>query len=322
MADLENAGSLVGALRQTNLNLLPVLRAVLRHRNLTRAAEELNLTQSAVSNSLRQLRSQFGDPLLVRDGRQLVLTRKAASLVQPLEQAMRAVQAVLAEETFDPRHSTRRFRIATADYVTAITLPRLAALLTGEAPGVRVQTLTTRPHAFEDLKLETIDLVIAPRDFIDAALLFEPDETQDISDERLCREPFVCIGRADDDALRTGMSREDYLKRAHAGFCLDLEFHGSLERAFLRDAHLEQFDRILTSNFMMLPFIVASSGCLALIPRSLAVQAMRTLPLRMIDPPIPVPELDLTMIWLRRRDGEPEMKWLRSVLHRCLDIGA
>lgn len=131
-------------LRATNLNLLPILRAVLRHRNLTRAAEALNITQSAVSNSLRQLRAHFGDELLLREGRRLRLTEKAKQLIEPLDAALGAVGQVMAAPSFDPATSTRRFRVATADYVTAITAPEMAALMSREAPGVAVQMITAR----------------------------------------------------------------------------------------------------------------------------------------------------------------------------------
>ncbi|WP_421020805.1 LysR family transcriptional regulator, partial [Klebsiella pneumoniae] len=74
-------------LRAVNLNMLPVLRAILKHRNLTRAAEELNLTQSAVSNILKRLRDHFDDDLLIRDGRQFRLTERANRLFGPLDDA-------------------------------------------------------------------------------------------------------------------------------------------------------------------------------------------------------------------------------------------
>src|SRR5208337_1099803 len=77
-------------LRATNLNLLPILHAVLTFRNLTRAAKALNITQSGVSNSLKQLRGHFDDELLVREGRGLRLTEKGKQLIGPLEQALGA----------------------------------------------------------------------------------------------------------------------------------------------------------------------------------------------------------------------------------------
>ncbi len=306
-------------LRLTNLNLLPTLRAVLKHRNLTRAAEELNLTQSAVSNSLRRLREHFGDELLVRDGRRLRLTDKARRLVGPLEAALASLQEVLADAPFDPAKSARCFRIATADYVTAISIPRIARLLADEAPGVSVQTLTARGGSIADLRVETIDLVISPRQVMEAAIYDAPKVLAEIEIEPLGREPFVCLARADDASLAMGLSIEAYLARPHASFSLDIEAHASIERAFLLEHGVEQSDRILTSDFTILPLIAAASDCLALTPRSLARLAMQGLPLQAVPIPLAVPDLELVMVWSRRRRGEADLAWFRDLVRRGVE---
>ena len=155
-------------LRLVNLNLLPTLRAILKHRNLTRAAEELNVTQAAVSNSLRRLREHFGDELVTRDGRKLRLSPKAMQLVEPLEAALAAVQAILATEPFDPLRSKRRFTIASANNLTAIMMPVLANILAIEAPSVSVQMVTATARSGQDLRGEKIDLILSPRQFVAA----------------------------------------------------------------------------------------------------------------------------------------------------------
>lgn len=306
------------SLRTVNLNLLPVLRAVLKHRNLTRAAEELNITQSGVSNSLRQLRDHFGDDLLVRDGRNLRLTEKAKQLVDPLTAALEAVETVVANAAFDPMTSTRRFRIATADYVTAITAPDMAALMAAEAPRMSLQMVTARGRSVGDLRAGNVDMVISPRQIVDAAIYDAPNIVRDFSLEPLVTEPFVCLAREDDEAFARGLSVEEYLARPHATFHLDLEAHASLEHGYLLGANIEQFNRIYTSDFTALPLIAARSDCIALAPRSLATLAAQALPLRIMPSPLPVPDLELVMIWRRRQADDPELAWLRQVLKRCV----
>jgi DNA-binding transcriptional LysR family regulator len=61
-----------------DLNLLVVLRALLVECHVTRAAARVGLSQSATSHALSRLRELFGDPLLVRNGRTLSVTRRAA----------------------------------------------------------------------------------------------------------------------------------------------------------------------------------------------------------------------------------------------------
>ena len=189
-------------LRVTNLNLLPILWAVLKYRNLTRAAEALNITQSGVSNSLKQLRDHFGDELLVREGRGLRLTEKGKQLIGPLEQALGAVGRVLANPAFDPATSVHGFRVATADYVTAITAPEMAALMSREAPGMAVQMITAQAHSAVDLRAGELDIIISPRQIIDALSYDAPGLTRDLIMEPLGSEPFVCLARDEERPSR------------------------------------------------------------------------------------------------------------------------
>src|SRR3954466_2264878 len=91
-----------------DLNRLRVLHAVLELRSVTRAAAALHVTPAAVSNALAQLRETFEDPLLVRDGRNMVLTPRAALLAPRLAEAMAAMARVTdSQRKFDPEQSTR-----------------------------------------------------------------------------------------------------------------------------------------------------------------------------------------------------------------------
>ena len=305
------------SLRLSNLNLLPILHAVLKHRNLTRAAEELNVTQSAVSNSLKQLREYFGDDLLVKDGRRLRLTQKGAALLGPLERALGAVQEVVASARFDPAAATRRFRIATADYVMAITAPQMARMLSEEGPQISVQLVTARGRSTGDLRVETIDMLITPWQVIETALYGDPKLRHEFAFEPLAREPFVCLARADDEAFRRGLTPEAYLARPHASFHLDLDVHASLEHGYLFQHGLKQFDRIQTSIFTLLPLIASQSDCIVLAPRSVAQVAMRGMPLQIGPCPLPIPDLELFMVWSLHRDRDPELDWLKGLIKRA-----
>ncbi|MDE2411365.1 MAG: LysR family transcriptional regulator [Sphingomonadales bacterium] len=302
------------SLRGINLNLLPVLDEVIRQRNLTRAAETLNLTQSAVSNSLKLLREHFQDELLVRDGRRLRLTEFGESLRAPLEDAMSAVRRAVAPEIFDPATSNQRFRIATADYVMTILAPHLAGILSARAPAMAVQMLNARKQSDEDLRVGRIDMVIAPQRMLVGARAQRRDYLQDVVVSPLLSERLVCIGRRGDPDLHHGLTVRRYFERAHAGFFLDFDVPASLEQFHLGETGIHQFDRILTSSFSSLPFIVANSDCLALLPRSMARLARRHLPIDYVDAPIEMPALDLVMVWHRRREHDLGMTWLVEAL--------
>ena len=96
------------SLKQLDLNLLGVLDALLREQSVTRAAESLGTTQSAISHSLGRLRTFFDDSLFVKSSKGMVATRKAELLRQPVTDIMAAVrQQVLAEAGFHPSRSRR-----------------------------------------------------------------------------------------------------------------------------------------------------------------------------------------------------------------------
>lgn len=301
-------------LRGVNLNLLPVLDEVLRQRNLTRAAEALNLTQSAVSNSLKLLREHFQDELLVRDGRKLRLTKFGEALLTPLEEAMGALRRTFAPQIFDPMTSRQRFRISTADYVMAILAPHLAGVLSRQAPHMAVQLLNARKQSDEDLRTGRIDMIIAPKRMISGPRTQRSDNFKDAVVAPLLTEKLVCIGHRDDPDLRPGLTAQRYLERAHAGFFLDYDMHASLEQFHLGETGTAQFDRILTSSFSTLPMIVANSDCLALLPESMARAAKKHLPIDYIASPIEMPPIELMMVWNNRRAEDRGMTWLVGAL--------
>ena len=101
-----------------DLNLLVVLEVLLQERSVTRAAERLHRTQSAISHALARLREVFGDELLVRDGRQMRPTARAEALAESLPRVLDLLRRTLSKpEAFDARSTTRTFRLAAPDFV-------------------------------------------------------------------------------------------------------------------------------------------------------------------------------------------------------------
>ena len=78
-------------LRNVDLNLLLPLKALLQERNVTRAAERVNLSQSAMSRTLERLRSELKDDLLVRVGRKYELTPRGSALLEDWDNCFRAL---------------------------------------------------------------------------------------------------------------------------------------------------------------------------------------------------------------------------------------
>ena len=199
-------------------------------------------------------------------------------------------------------------------------LPPLLDVLATEAPNIRVQLLTARRRASDDLRAENLDLIIAPRQLMGTTLFEAGNRGGELVHESLFVDRFVCVAGARNRAPRR-MTKEEYLRRPHASFFLDLDTHASLEHAYLQRNQIDQFDRILIASFSLLPMIAASSDCLTLIPESLARLMAPLYRLRLIECPLPVPDLDLVSIWHRRRNADPGLAWLRATLRRCAPSG-
>ena len=91
--------------------------ALLTERSITRAGERIFLSQSAMSGALARLRAFFDDELLIQVGQRMVLTPLAEDLVNPVREALLAIEKVVnKDQAFDPASSSRRFRIMFSDY--------------------------------------------------------------------------------------------------------------------------------------------------------------------------------------------------------------
>jgi DNA-binding transcriptional LysR family regulator len=161
-------------LRQLDLNLLVVLDVLLRERSVTRAAQHLHLTPSAVSHALKRLRAQFDDELLIRDGRRMRPTVRAEGLAETLPRALGHLARTLAEsEPFQATTSTRTFRLAAPDFIAPL-LPLLLHEVGRSAPGVRVELAPFSRTAVRELTEGRHDALIAPSAIQNEGLRSEP----------------------------------------------------------------------------------------------------------------------------------------------------
>src|SRR5262245_51663977 len=93
----------LSGLAAIDLNLLPVLQAVLDEQSVAKAGRRVGLSASAVSHALARLREQLGDPLLVRAGRRLIRTPRGDALVEPVARAVVELRTIFTgEHAFDP----------------------------------------------------------------------------------------------------------------------------------------------------------------------------------------------------------------------------
>jgi DNA-binding transcriptional LysR family regulator len=147
-------------LQSFDLNLLASLDALLSERNVTRAARRCHVTQSTMSGTLRRLRDQFDDQLLIRSGRRYELSPLAQSLAISVRQILLQIEAtVTSRPLFDPRTGKRTFRIMASDYATTIYLARVIRHVASLAPHLSFDILPINAPV-ESIRSGSVDLCI------------------------------------------------------------------------------------------------------------------------------------------------------------------
>lgn len=306
-------------LRSLNLNYLPVLREVLRQRSLSKAAAKLHLTQPAVSNTMRILRLHFADELLARSGKDMQLTAMGQQLLQSLELALVHVESVVGGEARDLATATGTVRIATVDNVIGAMAGSLARLGAQEAPNLQLELVIATRDLAHELQSGSIDIGITSTVMFDRLQIGESARRQ-LRSEVLADERLVCIGPRDDELLSVGLTADDYLARPHASYMVDPEQHHTVERQVLADLGLDQNSQIRTASNLSLPGIVCASGCLSIVPESLAREAVAHYPIQIVDPPMAVPDIRWVVIWHQRGENDPIVKWAVEAIIRSADV--
>jgi DNA-binding transcriptional LysR family regulator len=289
-------------IKDVDLNLLRLFDAVYRTRNVSRAAELLDLTQPAASQALSRLRTLIHDPLFMRTAGGVQPTPKAHRLAVPVRQALATLEQALGETAgFEPARSTRTFHIHMSDIGEARFLPELMTALRERAPGVRVQT---RPVPREQIQ-EALD---AGR--IDFAFGFLPT-VKDTQQQRLLADRYVVL-------LRDG---HPFTRKRRTGAALlsalrELEFvavrsHADILR-IVQQVQLEDRLRLVTEHFMVLPSIVKATDLAAVMPRNIA----RTFEggYAIVEPAFPQREFVVSLHWSKRYEADAGNRWLRDLI--------
>ncbi len=297
-------------LRQLDLNLLIALDVLIAEASVTKAAEKLNLSQSAMSYSLKKLRTILNDDLLIRTSRDMEVTPYAREISDRVRQILVEIQTtLLTKDNFDPATTQETFKIAMSDYAEATIGVNLIQQIATQASGIKIRVNNLEKETvMDDLDANRLDLVINP-----LLNLKSWHVSQD-----LYREEFVCVFRGDNTIDKISLA--DYIERAHILVSMKDDFQGE------GDLILEQQQksrRVIwsTSHFMAVPFLLNNFDCLALLPRRMAQQCAKSMNLKILPPPIPLEGFTVSMVWHQRNTNNLAHQWLKQqVIEAVRDI--
>lgn len=291
-------------------NLLLALHALLEESSVTRAAKRLGVGQPAMSRSLARLRDHFKDPLLVRKGRQLVLSREAQALSSSVAKAIAAVTDV-----FDDAGGTgarRAYVVACADLFGAAILPGLVDRLSRGADA----DATLEVRAILARSTEQI-----LEDGADVALGSFEDVPPVVSQQYLFSDPFVCVVRANHPRVGTALSLDAYLELRHLEVLPAPNARPGLriDRALGEKANRRRV-ALRVPYFSIAARVLAESDLLLTMTRSFARELQRVAPLEVVAVPFRVPPLRFSLIWHRSREADRSHRRFRDLVAKiCLE---
>ncbi len=299
-------------LKGLDLNLLASLAVLIETRNVSRAAERLHLSQSAVSAQLARLRAAFADPLLIPadSGRGMVPTSRALALAPALATLLKDIELLVrGAAAFDPATATRAFHIAASDNaIVALGLSLVEASWRSAGPGVRIAFHAPDPaHIAQHMETGAIDLLIGSERMVPPTM----------KARELLRERFVLVQRKGHPRGTGALDLDGYCRLRHVLVSTSGgSFHGFM------DEHLDKLGRQRTlalsiQQFTLVPEILRCTDLVCTVPSRLAARFADQVDA--FELPSEAQGFRLYMSWHPRNHADPGIRWLHDRLIECAD---
>ncbi|MDN4572530.1 LysR family transcriptional regulator [Pandoraea cepalis] len=290
-----------------NLDLknLMVFDEVYRTGSISRAAEKLDLGQSAVSMILTKFRKHYGDPLFVRTSEGMQPTRLADEIVGPIRQAMTALKTTLHHRAeFDPKTSDRMFSLCMTDIGQRVMMPRLLKHFGDVAPHIRIDLSYTSEHTARQLESGEIDL----------AMGFLTNLDPGIYQQQLFTDRFVCIVNREHRRLAgTSLTLEEFERESHLIVATHGTGHVIVEETLERQG-IKRRIGLRIPNYLGVVSNIVCTECLAIVPERFARIIAESNPIKVMELPFTVPNYRVMQHWHERYSRDPASVWLRETI--------
>lgn len=290
-------------LNKLNFNLLLALDVLLAERHVTRAANKLNITQSAMSNNLKQLRELFNDPLLVRTKNAMVLTVKAQGLVNPLREIMtNAKRLVFTHAKFDPKTDESEFSIGLSDYAGSIILSDLLADISKKSPNMKINI---RPMT------SIQDLHDFEQGFLHLAIGFFVNPPPNLKRQHLYTDEFLCVMSKKHALAKKELTLERFLSCRQMTLTLRDNYGGSnVEDHLIK--HGISYNPIVRIPYSMVALQVVSQTDFVLVTSKCMLKQVTDFPLALKNVPFDKASRSVSQYWHSQYHNDPAHQWLRQ----------
>lgn len=301
---------------KVDLNLLVYLDVLLREGSVTRAANQLSITQPAMSNGLKRLRDLFKDPLLVRTSEGMTPTKRALELQPVIRDVLSKLESSIQPETdFDPATSNRTFRIMTSDYAESTLLLELVGRLGKIAPNITLDLITPSDVTFHDVEQGKVDMAI--NRFDELPLSFHQ--------KVIWYDSFSCVLSASHPLVNQKWDLDSYLSAQHiwvskTGFGVGVGIDpNEVQKLGWVDAELTKLGkqraiRVFTRHYHAALQIAKTQNLVATLPGKAARLFKDDPEVVVKDPPFDIPPIALKMAWSALLHHDAGHIWLRRLI--------
>ncbi len=295
-------------LNHINLNLLRSLQVLLDECHVSRAAERLNITQSAVSRQLSQLRELCSDPLLVRDGNALVPTPRALAIQTKLNDLLGEFESLLSDDLFEPKTWIQEFVISSSDYVAQYIMPDVVSVMVEQAPNVNIAYRLWQPDYLQQFNASGIDL----------ASTMLPEQPESLSSIKIGEDKSVCLMRQGHPLReKAHIHCDNLIAYPH------LKVTGGGDKDSSADVALNElgFQRRIA---LKVPFFSAainalmSSDYLMIVPEHIAANLSEDYPLAYCPLPFETQLHQYWLMWHPKHDQDKAHQWMRELVLKAM----
>ena len=279
--------------------------------NVTAAAARLGISQPAASAALGRLRRALGDPLFVRQGTRMRATPLAQGILDKTREVLDVIDhQILAPPTFDPATCVGELVICLSEIGEVVLLPAIYRMLRAQAPGLRLKTLSLGPDELDQAMYEGR---------VDMAIGYFPDLTgANIYQQRLFSHVLACMVRADHAISGPRMTMTQFKKAEHL-LVRDGSRTMEMYERYIQAQGIQRRIGLQMSHYMSVPGLVEESDLVVVLPRTIAERFAESWRLKVLVPPVGIPQYDLKQYWHRRFNNDPRLRWLRSALLELFD---
>lgn len=302
-------------LGRIDLNLIVYLDVLLREGSVTKAAQQLGITQPAMSNGLRRLRELFDDPLLVRTSEGMTATERALELQPIIRKALGELDMALQpQQEFNAKQSNRVFRIMVSDYAESTLVPELVKKLRIDAPNMILDVLTPSDVTFKDVEAGKVDMAINRFD----------EMPQSFHQMTLWQDDFVCLVSPDHPGIGN-FDLKAFLASNHiwvsktgmgAGVGIDPDKIirlGWVDHALAKLGHKRKIS-VFTRHYQMPALLALNNDLVATLPRKVADMQAASASLKVVEPPFKIPPFELKMAWSPLLQHHSAHRWFRRTI--------